>query len=282
MTPSLLTAVLVGLSVLSVGGAVRARDRDGALARASNSASGSRGTRGFFRGGIPRLTERTRRILIALGGAAAGLALGGPPGAATGLAAGLTAPVLLARRRRSRRRDLVSEEMAGAVSAIGAGLRAGLSLSQALRFAAEEAEPPLRDVLAQIHRREELGVPLADALERWSEEEDTADARLLASVLQLHHRSGGDLPFVLDQVSKTLRERRAAAREVRSLTAQARLSGAVLGVLPIGFFLFLQITSRDDMSAAYRSRAGMTAIVLGLVLQAAAFVWIRRLLRVEA
>jgi tight adherence protein B len=229
-----------------------------------------------------RLGGRSRRFLFALGGGAVGLVLSGPVGAVTGVAGGLTVPVLLERRRRTRRQEMVGEEMAGAVSAMGAGLRAGLSLSQAIRFAAEEIEPPLRHILAEIHRREGLGVPLAEALQRWAEEEDTADARLVAGVLQLHHRTGGDLPAVLDQVSRTLRERRAAAREVQSLTAQARLSGAVLGVLPLGFFVFLQATSRDDMSAAYRSRAGITAIVLGLVLQGAAFVWIRRLLRVEA
>jgi Flp pilus assembly protein TadB len=65
------------------------------------------------------------------------------------------------------------------------------------------------------------------------------------------------------------------------LTAQARLSGAILGLLPIGFFLFLSATSRGDVAAAYRSSTGATAIVLGLAMQAAAFAWIRRLLRVE-
>jgi len=102
----------------------------------------------------------------------------------------------------------------------------------------------------------------------------------VVGVLQLHHRTGGDLPRVLDQLSQTLRDRRAATAEVRSLTAQARLSGAILGLLPVGFFLFLSVTSRDDIAAAYHSSAGATAIVAGLVLDAVAFVWIRRLLRV--
>ena len=70
-------------------------------------------------------------------------------------------------------------------------------------------------------------------------------------------------------------------REVRSLTAQARLSGAILGLLPIGFFGFLWLTSRRDMLTALGSSLGRTAIVIGLVLEAAAFLWIRRLLQVE-
>jgi Flp pilus assembly protein TadB len=67
---------------------------------------------------------------------------------------------------------------------------------------------------------------------------------------------------------------------VRALTAQARLSGGILGALPVAFFLFLLVTSRDDVRAAFHSSAGLAAVLLGLVLEGAAFVWIRRLLRV--
>jgi tight adherence protein B len=78
----------------------------------------------------------------------------------------------------------------------------------------------------------------------------------------------------------TLRERIAAAREVRALTAQARLSGAILGLLPIGFFAFLWMTSRGDIEGAFDSPIGVGAIVIGLVLEGVAFLWIRALLEV--
>jgi tight adherence protein B len=108
----------------------------------------------------------------------------------------------------------------------------------------------------------------------------TDDARLVVGVLTLHRRSGGDLPHVLDQVAATLRERSEAAREVRALTAQARLSGAILGLLPIGFFAFLWTTSRANIEGAFGSPIGITAIVIGVVLECIAFLWIRSLLEV--
>ena len=123
---------------------------------------------------------------------------------------------------------------------------------------------------------------LEESLEHWAREDGSSDIRLVASVLQLHHRVGGDSPVVLDQVSRTLRLRRAAARELRSLTAQARLSGAVLGLLPVGFFAFMSVVSRHDIQAAFRSPAGLASIVGGFVLDGGAFVWIRKLLAVEA
>ncbi len=124
-------------------------------------------------------------------------------------------------------------------------------------------------------------MPLDEAVAAWTRDIDTDDARLLAGVLTLHRRSGGDLPTVLDEVKGTLSERRAAVREVRALTAQARLSGTILGVLPFGFFAFLWLTSRTEIESALRSPAGIAAITLGLVLEGLAFLWIRHLLEVR-
>jgi len=227
-----------------------------------------------------RELHRTRPVLVAALAALIGLALAGLPGALGGPVAAGAVVEWLRRRRAARELELLEEQLGDAVSSIAAGLRAGLSLPQAMRFAADEGEPPLARQLREVVDRAAMGMPLDEALTRFAEVGEGPDFRLVVGVLRLHRRTGGDLPRVLDGLASTLRERRGAAREVRSLTAQARMSGAILGFLPIGFFLFLSVTSREDIEAAYRSRVGVTAILVGLVLQALAFVWIRRLLRV--
>jgi len=203
------------------------------------------------------------------------------PGALAGLAFGALALRLRRRRRIAADVALLEDQLAEAVSSLAAGLRAGLSLTRAIAFTAQEAEPPLAPSLAAVAARSELGVPLERALADWAADAGSPDARLLAGVLDLHRRTGGELPAVLDGVAATLRERRAAAQEVRALTAQARLSGAILGLLPIGFFLFLSVTAREDIAAAFQSSAGIAAMVLGATMQGLAFVWIRSLLRVD-
>jgi tight adherence protein B len=193
----------------------------------------------------------------------------------------MVGPTVLARRRRALRAEAVAEQLGEAVAAIAAGVRAGLSLPQAIGFAADEGEPPLSHSLRDVLERTDMGLRLEESLDALARWHGGRDGRLVVSVLQLHHRTGGDLPRVLDQVRRTLADRRAAAREVRSLTAQARLSGAIVGLLPVGFFLFLSATSPEQMAAAYRSPWGLTAIAVGLVLETVAFVWIRALLRVD-
>jgi tight adherence protein B len=187
-------------------------------------------------------------------------------------------PRLLWRARAHARRD---EQLADAVGSMTAALRAGLSVPQSLAYAAAETPSPLGEMLRVVVDDLDLGVPLETALDDWAAQAATGDARLLAGVLRLHRRSGGDLPSVLDQVVAALRERRAAAREVRGLTAQARLSGTILGGLPIAFFGFLWLTSRRDIEGAFRSPTGIAAMAIGLTLEGIAFLWIRRLLVVR-
>ena len=204
------------------------------------------------------------------------------PASAVGLGAGAFAiGRISARRRRAAERRRGEEQLADAVAAVSAGLRAGLSLSQALAYARDEAQPPLRDDFTRLVDRIEVGEPMGNALFAWAEDRGSEEARLFAGVLDLHRRSGGDLPTVLDGLVGTLRERRSAHREIRALTAQARLSGVILGMLPIGFFGFLFLTSRREMTNVVASPLGRTAVAVGLGLQLLAFLWIRRLLEVR-
>jgi len=190
-------------------------------------------------------------------------------------------PLVIDRRRRSRVAQRTEEQLLDAVVSIAASLRAGRSLLQSLGTAGAEVGPPLGPVIEEAAGRVALGVELDRALQDIATHLGGADARLVTGVLRLHRRTGGALATALDGLASTLRARRDGARELRSLTAQARVSATILGLLPLGFFLFLSVVARGDVETAYRTPAGAAAIGVGLALQGAAFVWIRRLLRVE-
>ncbi len=227
--------------------------------------------------GEPEPRPRARRIhlgvrplllLLAIG--CAGLVIAGPLGGLVG-AAGALAESL------ANRRD---EQLADAIGALTAAVRSGMSVPQAMAYAMREVGSPVRDDLTRVVGDIEVGVPLGEAIDAWAERSASRDVQLVAGALDLHRRSGGDLPAVLDQVAATIRERVAVGREVRALSAQARLSGWILGVLPIGFFAFLWLTSRRDIEGALGTPAGLTSVLLGLGLEVGAFFWIRALLEV--
>jgi tight adherence protein B len=173
---------------------------------------------------------------------------------------------------------VVEERFADAVGALAAAVRSGASLPQAIRYAATEAVPPVRDDLAEVVEQLDTGVALDQALRSWSTGRPSANVELVVGALELHRRSGGDLPAVLDQVAAAIRERVSISREVRSLTAQARMSAWILGLLPVGFFAFLWLTSRRDIEGAMSTPVGIACIIVGLLLELGAYAWIRKLL----
>jgi tight adherence protein B len=228
------------------------------------------------------VAPRARNHMLFLGPAIAAMVVAIGPVIGVGAIAGaVLVGSLIRRRRRSVLRYRAAEQTADAVSAVSAGLRAGLSLPQAFAYARDEAEEPSRRELAALVDAVDTGTPFGEALQRWAVALGTEDALLIVGVLDLHRRSGGDLPIVLDGLAGTLRERRAAQREVRALTAQARLSGVILGMLPLGFFGFLLLTSRREMLDAIATPLGGTALGVGLGLEVLAFLWIRHLLEVR-
>ena len=209
------------------------------------------------------------------------LVTAGPVLALAGAAGIAVVRFVFLRRMRASVRRRAGEQLADAVCAMSAGLRAGLSLAQSFAYARDEADEPLRSALASLVDKIDVGTPVGEALSDWADAQGSDDAVLIVGVLDLHRRSGGDLPTVLDSLAGTLRERRAAHRDVRALTAQARLSGVILGMLPIGFFGFLLLTSRREMLDAIATPLGKTTLGLGLGLEILAFLWIRHLLEVR-
>jgi len=202
-------------------------------------------------------------------------------GLVAGVVAGALVPGLL-RRQSRRRRDLLLEgQLAEVVEATSLGVRSGLSIRQALEFAAGEIPSPMAPHLGRLLAEQSVGTPLEDALDGFADQLDSDDARLFVLILSVHARSGGNLAGALNEVASTIHHRVEVRRELRALTAQGRISGAILGTLPIGFFLVLAAASHRDLEPVYHSRAGVAMIAAGLLLEGLAYLWIRRLLRVK-
>src|SRR4029079_7951128 len=95
---------------------------------------------------------------------------------------------------------MVEERFAGAVGELAAAVRSGASLTQAIRYTTTEAAPPVRDDLTRIVAQLDTGIALEQALRSWPDVRPSANVELVVGALELHRRSGGDLPAVLDQV----------------------------------------------------------------------------------
>jgi tight adherence protein B len=133
-----------------------------------------------------------------------------------------------------------------------------------------------------VQTRTRLGLSLTDALVGWPREHDAPGVRAAAGALAVASSFGGRAADAIDGLASSLRHRLDAAAEAHALSAQARLSAIVVGAAPIGYLAFSSLVDPESASALVGTDVGRVCLVLGAACEAAAALWIRRILRSEA
>ena len=184
-------------------------------------------------------------ILIVLGAAALGFGLGAwRAGALFGLLFGVIAamiPFLYVRSRASKRRQKFTEQLPDLLSLLIGGLRAGYGLGQAIDSAREQAPPPASVELDRVMRAVSLGLPLQMALREMAERVASDDLNMIVTAIEVQSEVGGNLAVTLETIAQTIRERIRIKREIRVFTAQQRLTGYILALMPVALAIGLYI-----------------------------------------
>jgi Flp pilus assembly protein TadB len=183
--------------------------------------------------------------------------------------------------RTSRRRAKFADQIDDTLQLVAGSLRAGHGFSTALASVANEADAPMSEELARAVNESRLGRSLPEALAIVSQRMESKDFDWVAQAIAINAEAGGNLAEVLDQVAKTIRERNQIRRQVASLTAEGRLSGIILVVLPIALFLFFSIIQPNYTTVFFESIIGIIALVVAAILLIAGTVWVAFVVRVR-
>jgi tight adherence protein B len=181
-------------------------------------------------------------------------------------------------RGRAQRRFVVA--LPAALEHVAAALRGGTSVPEAVGAIADGGGPLAGD-FERLRTRATLGGSVGDALAAWSDDRDLGSVRATAGALAIAATVGGPAAGAIDGLAASLRERLGAIAEARSLSAQARLSAIVVGFAPAGYFAFSALVDPSSVGALFATAAGRVCFGLGLVLEALAVVWMRRIVRTE-
>ena len=231
--------------------------------------------------------RRPRQKLLAVAGACAGWLLAWDvPGLAwlSALALGGLGyyVVPLRERWRRRRRQLtLRRQLPDALELIANSMRAGLSLVQALETAARELTPPLADEIEETLRDIRLGLSAEDALEKWLLRWRDPDLELFVIAATVSRRTGGNLPEVAARLVDTIRERQRLQGRIDALTAQGRLSGWVIGALPVVLLIGMSFLDPDMMGDFYRHPVGWALLAAAAVMEAVGAFVITRLVAID-
>jgi tight adherence protein B len=191
-------------------------------------------------------------------------------------------------RRKAGRLGSFNKQLPDTITLIANALRAGSSFLQAIELVVRESRPPISTEFGRVIREVNLGLPFDQALENMVRRVRSDDLELLATAISIQHQVGGNLAEILDSIAYTIRERVRIQGEIRTLTAQQRLSGYVVGFLPIGLAGFLFIAAPgfmkpmfDNPPAILGLPAGVVILIFGGFMMFMGFMFIRKIVDIE-
>lgn len=190
---------------------------------------------------------------------------------------GWRGPQMFLQFKANGRRSKLEYQLADALTIISSSLKGGYSFVQGLDMAGKQMEEPIKGEIERVMRLIQLGLDTPKALSQMSERVNSYDYDMTVSATNIQLTVGGNLSALLEGISATIRDRIRLRRDVAALTAQGRISGGILFVLPIGIGVFLMGINWEYMSALFTEK-GMYLVYLAIAMQGAGFFWIKKLL----
>jgi tight adherence protein B len=205
-----------------------------------------------------------------------------------GAVVGFQAPRIWLKRRQSSRLKAFNSGLADTITLLANALRAGSSFLQSLEMVVRETQPPISTEFARVIREVNLGLTLEQALTNMTRRVRSDDLDLLITAVVIQSQVGGNLAEILDTIAYTIRERVRIKGEIRTLTAQGRMSGYVVGFLPLGLAGLISLIAPSFMEPMFQKPPEMFGVPLGMILfavggfmMAIGFMAIRRIVDIE-
>jgi tight adherence protein B len=180
-------------------------------------------------------------------------------------------------RRSNKRSAELSSQLAPALELIVGHLRIGRNVSAAIAEVVDSIDDPLRSIFVEALEEARLGTPLSDSLQRLSVNERNRHLGVVASAIGLQAHHGGSLVEVLETVHTTIEEEDRLQRDIRTLTADNRLSARVLLALPPVVLVVVSVLNPGYAAPLITEPLGRQMSAVGAVLALIGWRWLRRL-----
>jgi tight adherence protein B len=190
-------------------------------------------------------------------------------------------PFVVLNRMRRKRATMFAEQLPDALDLMRSALQAGHGLVGCFSLIADEFPEPIAGEFREVAEEVRLGLPMREALQNLSERIDNPDTPLLTVGLLVAQDVGGNLAEVLENISYTIRERFKLLRDVRVLTAQGRLSGMVLTVLPFLVGGAMYMLSPEYMAPMLTEPLGHKMIIYVIMSVLIGHLMIRRIVNIK-
>jgi tight adherence protein B len=190
-------------------------------------------------------------------------------------------PWLRVVRRRNQRVERIERQFPEALDLMGRAMRAGHSFPSAVKMVADEMAEPLGRDFRILFDEMNYGVPANEALMHLAERVPVSDVSYFVVAVMIQRESGGNLAELLDKISVIVRDRLKLLGEIRTLSAEGRLSAIILTALPFGVGLVVNLLNPEFMAVLWTDPMGLRIVGVTLFMMVVGILWMRSIIRIR-
>ncbi len=197
----------------------------------------------------------------------------------TGL--GLAIPPLYVRHSRRKRLMAFEKQLSDAIVSMSNCLKSGLTFQQGMQNVAEQMSEPISREFARVLREMQLGSTSERALTNLTRRVPSADVKLMVTAILISQQVGGNLSAVLDNIAQTVQDRLKVKEDIHTITSTGRMSGTVIGFLPIGIGIMLMLIDPNYMQMFFETPEGRAMLLAAAALEFLGYLLIRKIVSVK-
>ncbi len=194
---------------------------------------------------------------------------------------GYSLPAIWLGSKKSARAKKIDGQMVEMLGMVANSLKSGYGLMQSIEFTSNQLDAPLATELKRMLRDANLGMSGEDALLAMGERIDSVDMEMVLTAINIQRSVGGNLAEILESVSFTMRERERIRGEIVTLTSQQRMTGIVIGGLPVGMLLVFALISPEYVGLLFTTTAGLVMLGAAVVLEILGALSMKKILAIE-
>ena len=234
--------------------------------------------------GVALRAEEFVTIWILTGAAipAIALFLGAPTTVCIGMViVGAAAPISWVTIKRNKRLAILGSQLSDALAIICNALRVGQSFQSAMKNVADEMEEPISREFMRVYRETQYGMPLETSLARLVARTKNPDLELMTSAVIIQRQIGGNLAVILQNISDTINQRVRLRGEIRTMTSAGRMSGYIIGGLPIVIIVLLMFINPGYVDMFFTTSSGRTMLIVSAILEGIGFAVVNKIVNIK-
>ncbi|WP_019413204.1 type II secretion system F family protein [Paenisporosarcina sp. TG20] len=194
---------------------------------------------------------------------------------------GFYLPMIYVKKKRKKRLLLASKQLGDALGTMANALRAGFSFMQALNMVAKEISEPLGPEFIKALQEINFGIPVEKSFQNLLDRLPDKELEIVLNTLIIQRSTGGNLAQLLETMQETIFDRARLKDEVKTLTAQGKLSGIIITILPIALGFYIKLVNPEYFQLLFSHPLGWAMVIIGCISIVLGWFFINKIVQIE-